>query len=158
MAGVGDGHKALALGLDGGGGRARAMRLHSHLCCALIFSSLVMMRRTCEPENSPSPREPQTSPRELRAIQRAPPSSSHPCTFGFFSLPIPNRTPKHLQLRALEGGSTPACPITMKHGYWCGCPPRGSLLPCLCPLIQMGNRDFPMLRALLERQPWGLLQ
>lgn len=88
-----------------------------------------------------------------------PPSSSHPCTFGFFSLPIPNRTPKHLQLRALEGGSTPACPITMKHGYWCGCPSQGlPPLPCLCPLIQMGNRDFPMLRALLERQPWGLLQ
>ena len=69
-----------------------------------------------------------------------PPSSNRCCTFGFFSLPIPNRTPKHLQLRALEGGSTPACPITMKHGYWCGCPSQG-LPPAPLPLSPDSDRE-----------------
>lgn len=37
-------------------------------------------------------------------------------------------------------------------------PPSGapSLSPASEPLTQTGNRDFPRLRALQERQPWGL--
>lgn len=137
-------------------------RSHACLCYALIFPILVMIMMSSGSERSPGPQGVTAlilrAQGHLKTLQRASSFLVSPLHLCLFLSSIPNRNPKHPQSKILAAGVSQPVPYSEAWVLVSPPVPEAPLpSPASVSLTQTGNRDFPMLRALHGRQPWGLL-
>lgn len=128
-------------------------RSQACLSCARSFPSLVMPTRSSGPERSPHPE----SPGPPEDFTEGPSFLASLLTLPLPLFPLLRESPAP-PARALEIGVAQPVPSQRAMGVVLS-PLPGAPSPCPAsvPLTQRGSRDFPLLRALQGRQPWGLL-